>query len=355
MDTSFAGNVEVAARDAAGAGLVYIDQFTGGLTRRRTRDGFDYLDQKGDLIRGEATLSRIRRIGIPPAWEDVWISPHADAHIQAIGRDARNRRQYRYHADFRAVRDGNKFGHVTTFARALAKLRQTVDRDMRRRGLPREKVLAAVVGLLDLTLLRIGNDDYARQNGSYGLSTLRDRHVAISGDTLRFEFKGKSGKIWRLGVRDRRIARIVKSCQDIPGQHLFQYVDEDGQRQAIGSADVNDYLRATTGADITAKDFRTWGATVLAAAALAGYPPGPAETLAKANLREAIEHVAAELGNTPAVCRKCYVHPAVMAGYLDGSLLRAMARSCKGRRYFDAAEAAVLAYLVRHTDSGARV
>jgi DNA topoisomerase I len=338
---------EVSARDAASAGLVYVDDFVDGLTRKRAGTGFAYFSADGTAVRDPATLDRIKRIGIPPAWEDVWIAPRADSHIQAIGRDARGRKQYRYHADFRGVRDGNKFEHVATFAAALPKLRRQVDRDMRRRGLPREKVLAAVVGLLDRTLLRVGNAEYARDNGSFGLSTLRDRHVEIDGDTLKFEFKGKSGKQWRLALRDRRIARIVKSCQDIPGQHLFQYLGPDGERQAIGSADVNRYLRTVTGADITAKDFRTWGATLLAAVALTRYPPFDRETLAKANLREAIEYVAHELGNTPAICRKCYVHPRVQEGYLDGSLVAAMARHRKGGRYFDGLEAAVLAYLTQ--------
>jgi DNA topoisomerase-1 len=339
--------IAVATRDAVAAGLVYVDDFSAGITRRRAGAGFAYFDADGTPISDNAALARIRRIGIPPAWEQVWIAPDPSSHIQAVGRDARGRKQYRYHADFRSVREGNKFDHLVAFAKALPKLRRQIDRDMRRRGLPREKVLATVVGLLDLTLLRVGNAEYARQNASFGLTTLRDRHVDVAGDTLRFEFKGKSGKRWRLSVRDRRIARIVKSCQDLPGQHLFQYLDQAGERQAIGSADVNAYLRAVTGADLTAKDFRTWGATVLAAAALSAYSPFDSQTLAKANLREAIEHVADELGNTPTICRKCYVHPAVLEGYLDGSLVNAMARPRRARRHFAAVEAAVLAYLSR--------
>jgi DNA topoisomerase-1 len=340
--------IEVATRDAAAVGLVYVDDFATGITRRRSGAGFAYFAADGSLIDDDAALARIRRIGIPPAWDQVWIAPSPDSHIQAVGRDARGRKQYRYHADFRSVRDGNKFDRLVAFANALPRLRRQVDRDMRRRGLPREKVIATVVGLLDLTLLRVGNAEYARQNASFGLTTLRDRHVDVAGDTLRFEFKGKSGKQWRLSVRDRRIARIVKSCQDLPGQHLFQYVDEAGDRQAIGSADVNAYLRAITGADVTAKDFRTWGATVLATAALTQYPPFDSQTLAKANLREAIEHVADELGNTPTICRKCYVHPAVIEAYLAGALMKALDRPRRARRHFDAREVAVLAFLSRH-------
>src|SRR5262249_26608466 len=249
MDSTGAALVsitEVAARDAASAGLSYVDDFAGGIERRRAGPGFAYLASDGTAIRDEATLDRIKHIGIPPAWEEVWIAPRADSHIQAIGRDARGRKQYRYHTDFRGLRDGNKFEHVATFARALPKLRRHVDRDLRRRGLHREKVLATVVELLDRTLLRVGNAETARAKGSFGLSTLRDRHVEIVGDTLKCEFKGKSGKMWRLALRDRRIARIVKSCQELPGQHLFQYLDENGDRQAIGSADVNQYLRDAT-------------------------------------------------------------------------------------------------------------
>jgi DNA topoisomerase-1 len=346
FDASVMGAL-AAARDATAVGLCYVDDFSFGLTRRRRSDRFEYFDVAGARLVDETTLARIRRIAIPPAWEDVWIAPRAECHIQAVGRDLRGRKQYRYHHDFRAIRDGNKFAHLATFAKALPRLRRAVGRDMRRRGLPREKVLAAVVSLLDRTLLRIGNDDYARQNGSYGLSTLRDRHVEINGETLHFAFKGKSGKYWNISIRDRRVAHIVKSCQDLPGQHLFQYLDEAGEHQAIGSADVNGYLRAITSADITAKDFRTWAGTVLAAKALTALPPFNFDAPSKANLREAVQNVAAELGNTPAVCRKCYIHPAILEGYTDGSLFPAMARNRPRRRYFDSSEAAVLAYLNR--------
>jgi DNA topoisomerase-1 len=339
--------VQVAAQEAAAIGLLYVQDFTAGITRRRSRTGFAYFDPAGKPIKDAAHLDRIRHIGIPPAWQEVWISPKPNGHIQAIGRDAKGRKQYRYHVDFRGLRDGNKFEHVATFARALPKLRRRVERDMRLPGLPRDKVLATVVSLLDLTLLRIGNEDYAKANHSFGLTTLLDRHVQVKGDTLQFEFQGKSGKHWRLAVHDHRIARIVKSCQELPGQHLFQYVDDDGTRQAVESADVNQYLRAVTGADITAKDFRTWGATVLAASALSRYPPYGAQTLAKANLKEAIEYVAGELGNTPTVCRKSYIHPCVMDGYLAGTLSAAMATPHRGSRYFSATEAAVMAYVAQ--------
>ncbi len=342
-----AGVVEVAAKQAAAIGLVYVQDFTTGITRRRTATGFTYLDPSGKAIRDADKLHRIGRIGIPPAWEDVWIAPNANGHIQAIGWDARGRKQYRYHVDFRSHRDSTKFGHVITFARALPRLRRQVDRDMRLPGLPRDKVLATLVDLLDLTLLRIGNEDYARQNHSFGLTTLLDRHARVKGDTLHLEFKGKSGQHWRLDVRDRRVARIVKACQDLPGQHLFQYRDGEGEHQAVGSADVNRYLRTVTGAEITAKDFRTWGATVLAAAALTRYPPYDTQTLAKANLKAAIDCVSGELGNTPAVCRNSYIHPGVMEGYLAGDLAAAIGPGRRGNRYFTATEAAVMAYVER--------
>ena len=328
--------------DASAAGLVYVSDERPGIRRLRHGDAFRYVDADGKAMRDAATLKRIRGIVIPPAWTDVWISPSPNGHIQATGRDARGRKQYRYHPDFRALRDGTKYEHIVAFGTALPKIRRQVDSDMRRQGLPREKVVAAVVHLLDTTLIRVGNASYAKDNGSFGLTTLRDRHVKVKGADIAFAFKGKSGKSWRLHMGDRRVAKIVRSCQELPGQHLFQYVDESGAQGAIGSADVNAYLRDVTGMDITAKEFRTWAGTVLAVTALRAYPPFDAETTAKANIREAIETVATRLGNTPTVCRKCYVHPAVLAAYLGGTFTIRAGRAAGG---MSAEEAATFRYL----------
>lgn len=309
-------------RDAAEeAGLVYVDDGTPGLSRRKSGTGFAYRDAKGRPVRDPAVLARIRALAIPPAYTDVWICARANGHIQATGRDAKGRKQYRYHADFREARDLTKFEHVMAFADVLPSIRARVDADMGLRGLPREKVLATVVHLLETTLIRVGNDDYARTNKSFGLTTLRDRHATVTGAELTFRFKGKSGKIWNLGVRDRRVARIVKACQDLPGQELFQYRDAAGAVRDVTSADVNAYLREITGQDITAKDFRTWAGTVLAALALQEFEAFDSEAVAKKNLRTAIESVSARLGNTPTICRKCYIHPEVLDGYLEGDLL----------------------------------
>jgi DNA topoisomerase-1 len=309
-------------RDAAEeAGLAYVDDSTPGLTRRKSGAGFSYRDPKGAPVRDAKTLARIRALAIPPAYTDVWICTRANGHIQATGRDAKGRKQYRYHADFRAARDQTKFAHIMTFADVLPALRARVDADMGKTGLPREKVLATVVHLLETTLIRVGNDDYARTNKSFGLTTLRDRHATIAGKSLTFRFKGKSGKTWDLGVEDRRVARIVKACQDLPGQELFQYRDGDGAVRDVTSADVNAYLREVTGQPITAKDFRTWAGTVLAALALQEFEAFDTEAAAKKNLRTAIESVASRLGNTPTICRKCYIHPEVLDGYLEGDLL----------------------------------
>ena len=309
-------------RDAAEeAGLVYVDDGMPGLSRRKSGTGFRYLDAKGVAIRDPATVKRIRSLAIPPAYTDVWICPRANGHIQATGRDAKGRKQYRYHPDFRQARDSTKFERIMAFAGALPGIRARIDRDMKRQGLPREKVLATVVHLLETTLIRVGNDDYARSNRSYGLTTLRDPHVKIEGSELRFRFKGKSGKAWNLSLKDRRVARIVKACQDLPGQELFQYVDEVGAPRDVTSADVNAYLREITDQDITAKDFRTWAGTVLAALALREFEAFDTQAVAKSNLRTAIESVAARLGNTPTICRKCYIHPQVLDSYVEGALL----------------------------------
>jgi len=309
-------------RDAAEtAGLTYVSDEGPGIRRRKIGKGFAYIGPGGRKIEDEATLGRIRALAIPPAYTDVWICPKANGHIQATGRDAKGRKQYRYHAGFREVRESTKFEHMLAFARALPALREAVDGHMKLRGLPREKVLATVVHLLETTLIRVGNADYVRQNRSYGLTTLRDPHVAVEGSELKFQFKGKSGKTWRLAIKDRRVARIVKACQDLPGQELFQYIDEEGERRTVTSADVNAYLREITGRDITAKDFRTWAGTVLAAMALSAFEAFDSQAKAKKNVRAAIEDVASRLGNTPTICRKCYVHPEVFTTYLEGALL----------------------------------
>ena len=309
-------------RDAAEtAGLRYVSDEEPGIRRRKAGKGFTYLKPGGAKVEDEATLKRIRALVIPPAWTDVWICPHANGHIQATGRDAKGRKQYRYHAAFREVRESTKYEHMLEFAQALPAIRRTIWEHMSQRGLPREKVLATVVHLLETTLIRVGNADYAKQNKSYGLTTLRDPHVTVDGAELRFQFKGKSGKHWRLQVKDRRVARVVKACQELPGQDLFQYLDEDGNQQSVTSADVNAYLKEITGRDVTAKDFRTWAGTVLAAMALAEFEAFDSDAKAKKNVRAAIERVSSRLGNTPTICRKCYVHPEVFSCYMEGVLL----------------------------------
>lgn len=313
---------EAADEDEAvrNAGLVHVTDLQPGITRMRHGEGFRYRDSRGRPVTDAAVLERIRHLAIPPAYESVWICADPNGHIQATGRDAKGRKQYRYHPAFRAVRDGNKYEHMLDFAAVLPAVRARVDQDMRRPGLPREKVLATIVHLLETTMIRVGNEDYAKQNKSYGLTTLMNRHVGVDGAALKFNFKGKSGKEWRLRVKDRRVARIVKACQDLPGQHLFQYVDEDGARHDVGSSDVNAYLKEISGRDITAKDFRTWTGTVLAALALAEFERFDSEAAAKRNIRAAIEQVSARLGNTPTVCRKCYVHPQILESYLSADL-----------------------------------
>jgi DNA topoisomerase I len=302
------------------AGLVYVSDERPGIRRRRSGKGFTY--QAGTRkIDDPETLERIKALAIPPAWTNVWICPNANGHIQATGRDAKGRKQYRYHARFRAVRESTKFHHMVAFAKSLSSIRAAVNSHLSRRGLPREKVLAAVVHLLDATLIRVGSDEYARSNNSYGLTTLRGRHVEVNGTTMRFNFKGKSGKVWNLSIRDRRIAKVVRNCQDLPGQDLFQYVDDEGETRDVTSADVNAYLREVSGEDITAKDFRTWHGTVLAAMALQEFEKFDSQAGAKRNIRDAIQTVAARLGNTPTICRKCYIHPEIFACYAEGALL----------------------------------
>ena len=312
---------EVAARQA---GLTYVDDAQPGIRREKRGDSFRYIGPRGNATKDRRTLIRIRSLAIPPAWTDVWICTREDGHLQATGRDARGRKQYRYHPEWRAVRDENKYGRLIAFAKALPKIRRRVARDLRRKGLTREKVLAAVVKLLETTLIRVGNDEYAKSNGSFGLTTMRDRHAQVRGAKIKFEFRGKSGKEHEIDLEDQRLARIVRACQDLPGQELFQYVDGDGQVRDIGSSDVNDYLREISGQDFTAKDFRTWAGTSLAAQALQEFEDFDSKAAAKRNITSAIERVAERLGNTTAICRKCYVHPAVIDAYMDRTLVETL-------------------------------
>jgi len=303
-----------AARDA---GLRYSSDGRPGITRRRAGRGFSYRAPDGSVIRDEETLRRVRALAIPPAWTDVWICPDPSGHLQATGRDARGRKQHRYHARFRRARDAAKYSRLLEFARVLPRIRERVDADLAKPGLPREKVLAAVVRLLELSLIRVGNEEYARLNRSFGLTTLRDRHARIDGAQVRFRFTGKSGRRHEVTLRDRRLARLVARCQDLPGQDLFQYVDDAGEVQDVRSEDVNAYLREIS-PDVTAKDFRTWAGTVLAYRALRALQPeggGPRKAVV-----EAMKATAGRLGNSPAIARASYVHPAVVEAYLDGDV-----------------------------------
>jgi DNA topoisomerase I len=336
---------------AVSAGLRYVADDRPGIRRRKAGGGFFYLGQDGDRLSHAESLERVRSLVIPPAWKDVWICPFPNGHLQATGRDARGRKQYLYHPRFREIRDGSKYEHVISFAEALPAIRAKVREHMALPGLPREKVLATVVYLLDKTLIRVGNDDYARQNKSYGLTTLKNRHVEVDGEQVHFHFVGKSGKEWSSKIRDRRVARIIRACQELPGQDLLQYRGQEGSIQDVTSGDVNDYLREISGQDITAKDFRTWAGTVLCAIALKSQESRANAKKIKENLRNAIKIVAERLGNTPAICRKCYVHPEVVNAFLRGKLVRELTvRSRKRSRgkiggEFASEEAAVLAML----------
>jgi DNA topoisomerase I len=309
---------------AKAAQLRYVMDDKPGITRSKAGKGFKYILPDGGVVKDRETLYRIKRLAIPPAWTDVWICPWENGHIQATGRDARGRKQYRYHSRWREIRDSVKYSRMILFADALPGIRAKVEEDIKLPGLPREKVLATIARLLETTLIRVGNDEYAKQNKSFGLTTMRDQHVDINGSKMCFEFRGKSGKWHSVELSDRRLAKIVARCQEIPGYELFQYLDEQGQRQTVDSSDVNEYLRQITGADFTAKDFRTWAGTVLAAMALQEFEQFDSKTQAKKNIVKAIENVAARLGNTPSICRKCYVHPAVLDSYLDGSMLNTL-------------------------------
>lgn len=309
--------VAEAVEAAEEAGLRYVSDNQAGYTRRAKGDDFEYFDTEGKPINDEQRLSRITRLAIPPAWRDVWICPNANCHIQATGRDARRRKQYLYHERWREIRDENKFGRMIAFGKALPKIRRRVAKDLKLPGLPRNKVLATVVQLLERTFIRIGNEEYARENKSFGLTTMKDRHVEVKGSKLRFRFRGKSGKEHEVDVTDRHIARIVAKLQDLPGQDLFQYVDDAGEIRDITSQDVNEYLREITEDDFSAKDFRTLAGTVLTAVALNAQEKFENNKQAKKNITTAIKAVSAILGNTPAICRKCYVHPAIFESYLS--------------------------------------
>ena len=334
------------------AGLRYVnDERTPGIRRIGSLKRFRYVDPHGRTIGDRAELQRIKALVIPPAWTDVWICPDPRGHLQATGRDARGRKQYRYHPRWREVRDEVKYGRLISFAEALPRIRLRTDTDLRKNGLPRAKVLAAVVQLLEKTLIRVGNEEYARENGSIGLTTMRDRHAKVRGTTVRFEFRGKSGIEHAVDLRDARLARIVKTCRELPGYELFKYIDDDGTRQVIDSADVNAYLREISGRDFTAKDFRTWIGTVLAAKALAQVATFTSNADAKRKIAGAVESVAKRLGNTKAVCRKCYIHPAILDAYMEGSTIETLkaraARMARGRGSLNAEEVAVVGIIER--------
>jgi DNA topoisomerase-1 len=335
---------------AKAAGLRYVNDSKPGIRREGSPGGFRYVDARGEPILDEDTLKRIKSLAIPPAWTDVWICPQASGHLQATGRDARGRKQYRYHPKWREVRDDVKYERMIKFGKALPAIRSEVDRALSLPGLPREKVLATIVYLLETTMMRVGNEEYARENKSFGLTTLRNRHVRIDGSDVEFRFRGKSGVWHQVKVHDRRLARIIQRSRDLPGQELFEYVDDEGETRTVDSSDVNDYLRQVTGEDYTAKDFRTWAGTVLAAVALREFEQFDSQAQAKKNVTQAIQSVAEKLRNTPSVCRKCYVHPAILDSYLEGTTLpmlreQAAAELATNLHDLRPEEAAVLAML----------
>jgi DNA topoisomerase-1 len=314
---------------AATAGLRYVRDEQPGIQRQRRGDGFVYIGADGKVIRSAGVIDRVRALAVPPAWTNVWICPDPRGHIQATGRDAKGRKQYRYHTAWRAHRDETKFDRLQAFADVLSLIRRRTNAHLDQSGLPRNKVLATIVQLLEKSLIRVGNEEYARHNQSFGLTTLRARHVRVNGGTLRFQFRGKSGVRHSVSVNDRRLARVVKQCRDLPGQELFQYLDVAGEAQVVDSGDINGYLKEITGQDFTAKDFRTWSGTVLAATALREVPPPGTKRETERNVNVAIEAVAGLLGNTPAVCRKSYVHPGVVDSYRDGTMATVVSRKLK--------------------------
>ena len=338
------------------AGLRYATEEHPGISRRRRGRGFMYVDRDGAPVRDEGELRRIRELAIPPAWTDVWISPTPLGHIQATGRDARGRKQYRYHERWREVREDAKYDRLIDFAKALPRIRERVDADLARPGIPLERVLALAICILEETFMRVGNIEYARANGSFGLTTLRAKHVEVEGSRIVFRFRGKSGKDHEVDFRDRRLARVIARLEQLPGQELFQYRDDNGELRTIGSDDVNEYLREISNEDLSAKDFRTWAGTVLAARALAQLGPARNERTARKRVVQAIDVVAARLGNTRAVCRKCYVHPAILDQYVAGDLPTALRRSDRAGKDHGLSthEAAVAAMLTRATKRAAR-
>jgi DNA topoisomerase-1 len=337
---------------ARAARLRYVTDRKPGLSRQRDGDTWRFFKPDGTEVTDADEIARIRKLAIPPAYTDVWICPDPRGHLQAVGRDARGRKQYRYHPKWRTVRDEAKYGKMLVFGRVLPVIRDHVHKDLARPGLPKRKVLAAIVALLEKTMMRVGNEEYAKQNGSFGITTLRTRHARVRGGHVVFDFKGKHGIRHHIDLADRRLARVVERCQDLPGQDLFQFEDEDGTYHHITSDDVNEYLHEVSGEEITAKDFRTWAATNLAAAALVEFEAFDTAAKAKKNLVQAVAHVAERLGNTPAICRKCYIHPAVFDGYLDGSLLEGLKTRADevldgAKTGLTAEEVAITAYLSR--------
>jgi DNA topoisomerase-1 len=326
------------AQSAKEAGLRYVSDAEPGILRKTRGKGFRYIGIDEAAVRDAEVLARIKSLVIPPAWKEVWICASPRGHLQATGRDAKGRKQSKYHPRWREVRDETKYERMLSFGAALPTIRERVERDLAMSGLPRLKVLATIVRLMETTLIRVGNEEYARQNQSYGLTTMRNRHVMIEGSTVTFKFRGKSGKRHAINLTDRRLAKIVQRCQDIPGYELFQYVDSDGARHSIDSADVNEYLREISEQDFTAKDFRTWAGTVLACMTLRDYEPFDSIAGAKKNVVSAIRSVAERLGNTPSVCRKCYVHPAVLECYLGGTMTTSL-EECLKQKVADSSHA----------------
>jgi DNA topoisomerase-1 len=345
-------------QEAREAGLHYSSDENSGYTRRLAGKHFAFFDTQGKRIRDEATINRIRKLAIPPAYKDVWICPDPRGHLQATGRDDRGRKQYRYHPFWRQQRDETKFEHMQKFGQALPKIRRRVQRDLRRPGMPREKILATIVRLLETTVIRVGNDEYARENHSYGLTTMRNRHVEVKRGDITFSFRGKSGKHHEIELHDARLAKIIRTCQEMPGQVLFSYL-ENGEAKHIGSQDVNDYLREITGSDFTAKDFRTWIGTVLAATAFQEFKGVVSDKEARKNVNMVIESVSKILGNTPAVCRKAYVHPEIIQCYLEGKTVESLRQRVsedlrESLTKLKPVETAVLALLQRRLQAAAR-
>ncbi len=331
---------------AKAASLRYVTDATPGIRRRRSGRGFSYSGADGTLVKDRETLKRIRALAVPPAWTDVWICANPSGHIQATGHDAKGRKQYRYHKRWHAVRDETKYGRMVDFAHALPKIRRRVRADLALPGLPRRKVLAIIVRLLELTMIRIGNEEYARENGSFGLTTMQNRHLHVERGRILLRFRGKSGKSHAVGVEDRALARLVRTCRDLPGQHLFQYVDDDGEPEPVDSADVNEYLQEIAGEDFTAKDFRTWGGTLLAAALVRDLPETQVEC--KSKMLEAVNKVARQLGNTPTICRKSYIHPAVLDAFTTREAWERWSEACEkpmGHASLRAHERRLLKYL----------